>query len=53
VVVRSAQELIIVNLAIEPVENPEEVRWVDPSRPPLCQLGGGQFFTKLATLRLF
>lgn len=33
VVVRSAQDPIVVNLAIEPVENPEEVRWVDPSHP--------------------
>jgi len=33
VVVRSGQEPIVVNLAIEPVEKPEEVRWVDPSHP--------------------
>lgn len=33
VVVRSGQEPIVVNLPIEPVENPEEVRWVDPSHP--------------------
>ncbi len=33
VVVRSGQEPIVVNLAIEPVEHPEEVRWVDPSHP--------------------
>jgi uncharacterized RmlC-like cupin family protein len=33
VVVRSAQEPIVVDLAIEPVEKSEEVRWVDPSHP--------------------
>jgi uncharacterized RmlC-like cupin family protein len=33
VVVRSGQEPIVVNLAVEPVEKPEDVRWVDPSHP--------------------
>ena len=33
VVIRSGQEPIVVNLAVEPVEKPEEVRWVDPSHP--------------------
>jgi uncharacterized RmlC-like cupin family protein len=33
VVVRSGQEPIIVNLEIEPVEPPEEVRWVDHAHP--------------------
>ena len=30
VLVRSDQEAVVVNLAIEPVEKPEAVRWVDP-----------------------
>jgi uncharacterized RmlC-like cupin family protein len=30
VVVRSNNEAVVVNLDIEPVERPEEVRWVDP-----------------------
>ena len=30
VLVRSDQEAVVVNLDIEPVEKPEEVRWVDP-----------------------
>ena len=30
VVVRSADEAVVVNLAIEPVEKPEEVLWIDP-----------------------
>ena len=30
VLVRSDQEAVVVNLAIEPVEQPEAVRWVDP-----------------------
>jgi uncharacterized RmlC-like cupin family protein len=30
VVVRSDNEAVVVNLDIEPVEKPEEVRWVDP-----------------------
>ncbi len=30
VVIRSDNEAIVVNLDIEPVERPEEVRWVDP-----------------------
>src|SRR5947208_5350101 len=29
VVVRSDNEAVVVNLAIEPVEKPEEVRWID------------------------
>ncbi|HZP83203.1 MAG TPA: cupin domain-containing protein [Chthonomonadaceae bacterium] len=33
VVVRSGQEPIVVNLAIETVEPPEEVRWIDPGHP--------------------
>jgi len=33
VVARSGQEPIVVNLAIEPVEPPEEVYWVDPIHP--------------------
>src|SRR5882672_817075 len=33
VVARSGQEPIVVNLAIESVEPPEEVYWVDPSHP--------------------
>ncbi|HEV8344826.1 MAG TPA: cupin domain-containing protein [Candidatus Binatia bacterium] len=33
VVVRSDQEPIVVNLDIPSVEQPEEVRWVDPSHP--------------------
>ena len=33
VVIRSGQEPIVVNLSIEPVEKPEEIRWVDPSHP--------------------
>lgn len=34
VVVRSDQEAVVVNLDIEPVESPEEVRWIDPNHPP-------------------
>jgi len=30
VVIRSDNEAVVVNLDIEPVERPEEVRWVDP-----------------------
>ena len=30
VVVRSGQDPVVVNLDIEPVEKPEEVRWIDP-----------------------
>ena len=30
VLVRSDQETVVVNLAIEPVEKPEAVHWVDP-----------------------
>jgi uncharacterized RmlC-like cupin family protein len=30
VLVRSGQEPVVVNLAIAPVESPEEVRWIDP-----------------------
>jgi uncharacterized RmlC-like cupin family protein len=30
VLVRSDQDPVVVNLDIEPVEPPEEVRWVDP-----------------------
>jgi uncharacterized RmlC-like cupin family protein len=30
VVVRSDNEAVVVNLDIEPVEKPEEVRWIDP-----------------------
>ena len=30
VLVRSDNEAVVVNLDIEPVEKPEEVRWVDP-----------------------
>ena len=33
VVVRSDQEPVVVNLAIEPVERPEAVYWVDPGHP--------------------
>jgi len=33
VVVRSDQEAVVVNLDIEPVEAPEEVRWIDPNHP--------------------
>jgi uncharacterized RmlC-like cupin family protein len=33
VVVRSDQEPVVVNLDIPAVEEPEEVRWVDPSHP--------------------
>ena len=31
--VRSDQEPVVVNLQIEPVEPPEELRWVDPHHP--------------------
>jgi uncharacterized RmlC-like cupin family protein len=34
VVVRSDQAPVVVNLAIEPVERPEAVAWVDPGHPP-------------------
>ena len=30
VLVRSDNQAIVVNLDIEPVEHPEEVRWIDP-----------------------
>ena len=30
VLVRSDQEAVVVNLAIEPVEKPEAVQWIDP-----------------------
>src|ERR1700753_3279234 len=30
VLVRSENEAVVVNLDIEPVERPEEVRWIDP-----------------------
>ncbi|MDX6749180.1 cupin domain-containing protein [Geminicoccaceae bacterium 1502E] len=30
VLVRSDQEAVVVNLDIEPVEKPEQVRWIDP-----------------------
>ena len=33
VLVRSDQEAVVVNLEIEPVEPPEEVRWIDPNHP--------------------
>lgn len=33
VVVRSDQEPVVVNLDISSVEQPEEVRWVDPTHP--------------------
>ena len=33
VLVRSDQEPVVVNLDIEPVEQPEEVRWIDPNHP--------------------
>ena len=33
VLVRSDQEPVVVNLDIDPVENPEPVRWIDPNHP--------------------
>lgn len=33
VLVRSDEEPVVVNLAIEPAEAPEEVRWIDPNHP--------------------
>ena len=33
VVVRSDQEAVVVNLDIEPAEQVEEVRWIDPNHP--------------------
>src|SRR3954466_7000274 len=33
VLVRSDNEAVVVNLDIEPVEKPEQVRWVDPVHP--------------------
>ena len=33
VLVRSDQEPVVVNLDIEPVEHPEEARWIDPNHP--------------------
>jgi hypothetical protein len=30
VVVRSDGEAVVVNLDIEPVEKPEDVKWIDP-----------------------
>jgi uncharacterized RmlC-like cupin family protein len=34
VLVRSGQDPVVVNLAIDPVEKPEEVDWVDDLHPP-------------------
>jgi uncharacterized RmlC-like cupin family protein len=34
VVVRSDKEAVVVNLDIEPVEKPEDVRWIDPIHKP-------------------
>jgi uncharacterized RmlC-like cupin family protein len=34
VVVRSDKEAVVVNLDIEPVEKPENVRWIDPIHKP-------------------
>jgi len=33
VVVRSDQEPVVVNLQIEGVESPEEIKWIDPTHP--------------------
>lgn len=33
VLVRSDQQPIVVNLDLEPVEQPEEIRWIDPGHP--------------------
>lgn len=33
VLVRSDQEPVVVNLDIDPVEDPKEVRWIDPNHP--------------------
>jgi uncharacterized RmlC-like cupin family protein len=33
VLVRSDQDPVVVNLAIEPAEPPQEVRWIDPNHP--------------------
>src|SRR5439155_21196423 len=33
VLVRSDNEAIAINIAIEPVEDPQEVYWVDPTHP--------------------
>jgi len=33
VLVRSDQEPVVVNVDIDPVENPEPVRWTDPNHP--------------------
>ena len=33
VLVRSDQEPVVVNLDIEPAEQPEEVRWIDANHP--------------------
>ena len=33
VLVRSDQEPVVVNLDIEPAEQPEEARWIDPNHP--------------------
>jgi hypothetical protein len=33
VLVRSDGEAVAVNLDIEPVEQPEAVRWIDPTHP--------------------
>jgi uncharacterized RmlC-like cupin family protein len=33
VLVRSDGEAVAVNLDIEPVEAPENVRWIDPTHP--------------------
>jgi uncharacterized RmlC-like cupin family protein len=30
IVVRSDKEAVVINLDIEPIEKPEEVRWIDP-----------------------
>ena len=34
VVVRSDQEPVVINLAIEPIEPPEAVAWIDAGHPP-------------------
>jgi uncharacterized RmlC-like cupin family protein len=33
ILVRSDQEPVVINLDIEPAEQPEEVRWIDPNHP--------------------
>ena len=48
VLVRSDQEAVVVNLAIEPVEKPESVHWVDPStRRPEPDPGLQQLFEQV------